>query len=63
MFSDYSGQMISCAAILIAAIILNCLPREIRRALFVVLFGVGALSAIASFADIAAVEAVTRLFG
>jgi hypothetical protein len=63
MPADYSGQIISCAAILIAAIILNCLSREIRRVLFVLVFGAGALSAIASFADGVANEAVSRLFG
>jgi hypothetical protein len=63
MPADYSAQMIACAAILIAAIILNCLPRDVRRALFVVIVGAGALAAIAGFANVAAAEAVSRLFG
>ena len=52
MPADYSNEMIACAAILLALIILSCLPRDVRRALFVVTAGAGLLAAAARFAAI-----------
>jgi hypothetical protein len=63
MHIDYCGEVISCAAILIAAVLFTQLSREIRRVVFVVAFGTGLLAGAASFADATAAEAVYRLFG
>jgi hypothetical protein len=49
----YTDQMIACAAILIAVIILNCLPKDLRRVMFVVISGAGMLAAVAGFANAA----------
>jgi hypothetical protein len=49
----YTDQMIACAAILIAVIILNCLPKDVRRAMFVVMSAAGMLAAVAGFANAA----------
>jgi hypothetical protein len=53
METTYTYQMIACAAILIAVIILNCLPKDVRRAMFVVISGAGMLAAVAGFANAA----------
>jgi hypothetical protein len=53
MDTIYIDQMIACAAILIAVIILNCLPKDVRRAMFVVMSGAGMLAAVAGFANAA----------
>jgi hypothetical protein len=53
METIYTDQMIACAAILIAVIILNCLPTNIRRGMFAVIGGSGMLAAVAGFASVA----------
>lgn len=63
MLGEYTHEIVACASILIAATILNRLPTDIRRALFVVLFGTGMLAAVASMANAVGNEAVSRLFG
>jgi uncharacterized membrane protein len=63
MAPEYSHEIIACAAILIAALVMNYLPREVRRALFVLVFGTGALAAVAGIANAAGIETVAHLFG
>jgi hypothetical protein len=53
METIYTDQMIACAAILIAAIILKCMPKDVRRPMFVAISGAGMLAAVAGFANAA----------
>lgn len=63
MSAEYNNELVACAAILTAATILNWLPSDIRRPLFVLIFGTGALAAVAGLANAFGLEAVSRLFG
>jgi hypothetical protein len=59
----YSEQIIACAALLLAAILIQALPSFMRKTLFVVLFGTGVLAFVAGIATDFGTDAVTLLFG
>lgn len=59
----YTDQIITCAAILLAVVLIRLLPSYARKALFIVMFGTGVLAFVAGFADTFANAAVSSLFG
>jgi hypothetical protein len=56
-------QIISCAALLLAAILIRLLPSFVRRALFIVMFATGVMAFIVGAASDFGNAAVVRLFG
>jgi len=56
-------ELIACAAILLAAVILGFAPPYVRRAFFIIVFATGLLAWVANVADGFAGVAVFRLFG
>jgi hypothetical protein len=63
MASMSTNEMIGCAAMLLAAVVLHLAPRWFRQAFFVIVFGSGLLAAAAGFGGSMADAAVARLFG
>ncbi|MBV8777537.1 MAG: hypothetical protein JO032_01230 [Alphaproteobacteria bacterium] len=63
MSADHVNQILACAAILIAGLVLRLSPSYVRAAFFIVIFGTGLLAAMATLADSAASAAVMSLFG
>jgi len=63
MAAIFTGEINACAALLIAAALLELTPKWFRWGFVVIVFGIGMLAAVAGFGTALADTAVSRLFG